>query len=281
MNKKNLINNIEYCSIEHAANLLDCSVSDIEHFLITRAVGCYVLLLGHETNSDILLGNMGRAKFEEGGTDTEDVFQKLISTELSFVECLDVSELNSMIFNVSARLEGLWSIVDHSTTVELLSASSIDSPEVRLRAATRRSLPTTMTTTTDLNDFDLYVYGFDGPMGLTKSDIKILGYDLLRLYGSLYEDGNPLPNIHNNQDLRRNTEHMAKKRAPRTEVAQSDMIKALLCLLPDLKSEMDRAPTLAPDVLDAYLEKHGLPKLTLGDNNYRNWMNKAKYHAEN
>ncbi|OOQ69864.1 hypothetical protein C1S86_00670 [Vibrio parahaemolyticus] len=282
MNKESLIKNIEYCSIEHAASLLECSIADIEHFLLTRAIGCYVFLNEYEAESDLLLGKEGQDKIDNVGSIFEDVLEELICTELSSLECINVSGFDSKIFNVSARLYGLWSIVDHSTIIELLTASSTDVQDVRFRPTTRKSLA--LTTTIKLNDVAIYVYGFNGTMGVTRDDIKILGNDLLRLYGSLGDEGEPLPNIYNNKDLRIGLEQTPKKtssnRAPRTETVQSDMIKALLCLLPDLKEEIDRAPTLAPEVLDAYLEKNGLARLNLGDNNYKNWMKRATYTPE-
>lgn len=68
-----------------------------------------------------------------------------------------------------------------------------------------------------------------------------------------------------------------KTRSPRTERSQSDMIKALLCLLPDLNKELKNSPSNAPNIIDSYLIKHNLPPLNLGDKNYQNWMKKAKY----
>lgn len=62
--------------------------------------------------------------------------------------------------------------------------------------------------------------------------------------------------------------------------AQSDMIAALLELLPELKRNLDKDPNNAPYILLKYMNEKGVTPLNLGENNYKNWMKKVTYKNE-
>ncbi|EKO3405064.1 hypothetical protein N6C02_003341 [Vibrio fluvialis] len=108
----------------------------------------------------------------------------------------------------------------------------------------------------------------------------ILRRDIEKLYRAIYSD-EALPNRYNSEDIRQQLKEQevqeGKQRKPRTERAQSDMIKALLACLPDLNEELESNPSLAPNIMDSYLIRKELKPLNLGENNYRNWIAKAQY----
>ncbi len=270
MSKIKLIRNTPCCSIEHAAQILECSIVDIENFLSSGAIRGYIWWKFWNVAETSLLLEVGERERIEGSAVHEEPIRNLINTELSKIEQIEILDSeNELLLTIKGIINGIWAL-DFTTTVQLLAGDDV---QAILHPTPKSGLPF------KLNSTPPSVIGFKTEHEITLSDIQILGHDLERLYESLYEDAGPLPNIFSDTNIWLNQESMPiTKRSPRTEVAQSDMIKALLSLLPDLKRDMENSPTNAPSILDACLEQNGLPRLCLGDKNFHHWMKKAKYN---
>lgn len=273
MNEK-LIRNIEYCSIERAARLLECEIEDIEHFLAVGAIGAYVFMLGQESSSDLILGT---EFLNNGGEHIGNYLEEIISTEMSYanVKYVDYTPLNQTC-NLTVYLEGLWRIVDLSTTVSLLNG--MEDNQARLRPALRNGELVYVQTTSDLNTDTVFVYGFN-VTNLEKSCIRILRADLLKLHEALHGEKGELSNVHNNDVLQKNVmqEKQGKQRSLRVDALPSHafmtMVKAASinsdCSLAELSRNIDN-----------YLNKSGCDALNLHERTLSNWKNKAKERSE-
>lgn len=266
MNKRELIRNTPCCSIEHAAQILECSKVDIENFLSAGAIRGYIWWQFWKAAETSILLEIG----ESEATTSEELIRNLINTELSKIGQIEILDSeNELLLIVKGTISGIWAL-DFTTTVQLLAGDDV---QAILHPTPKSGLPFKLNSTLPS------VIGFKTEHEITRRDIQILGHDLERLYDSLYGDAGPLPNIFSDTNIWLSQESMPiTNRSPRTEVTQSDMIKALLSLLPDLKRDLEKSPTNAPSILDACLEQNGLPRLCLGDKNFQNWMKKAKYN---
>lgn len=112
---------------------------------------------------------------------------------------------------------------------------------------------------------------------VTKKDIVILYEDIAYLLDMMKNNKKPT-RYFLDSSLAVDDSTQSKKRKPRTEVKQSDMIAALLACLPDLKEEIEKAGvSRASETIDTYLMNKELPPLIIGENNYKNWLEKANY----
>lgn len=276
MNKEFLINAMEFCTITRAAEILECEIEDLIHWANIHAISFCIMVDDFVPSGEIEVtikvpeGDDQRDKVATMIKDVHSREYQFVDTPYSYVGAFSKRPIklrnvycDKIVFN--ADICGFWQVP--ANTVQQMADGTFEG--------------------------NIYFQSYDPygeqccsvhtkmiPIKLARAHVLVMKPCLIKLFDALYK-GETLQSqfFRFANGYKVNTRKKGGK--PRTEVAQSDMIKALLCLLPDLKEDIDRSPTLAPEVLDAYLEKNGLARLNLGNNNYRNWMKKAKYNSEN
>jgi hypothetical protein len=58
---------------------------------------------------------------------------------------------------------------------------------------------------------------------------------------------------------------------------QKEFMSALICLLPELKEEIESNTSKSTDVMSDWLGKAKLPEIELGENNYKRWVMESDY----
>jgi hypothetical protein len=216
-----LIHNMEYCTIERAAKILECEIEDIEHFLTIGAVGAYVFMRGFESSSDLVLGT--KLMFMSAG-ELVTLIDESISTEMSAASITEINHNLSPTCHIQAEIEGLWRIVDLATTVNLLYGD--EEIDARLRPANRDGELIYEQKLAMIDSDSFYVYGFNAPT-LVRSDLRIIGSDLRKLYSSLYGEGEELANVHNNDQLRQQANADKKNESKQSTSSDLSKLKAI------------------------------------------------------
>lgn len=221
MKKENLIYKLEYCSIKRAAQLLDCEVEDIEHFLSIGAIGTYILLFGHDSESDVYLGN--ELQFEDV-TDLANDIDRLLSTEISYVDVKAIEGDHPQV-RVQAHLQGLWRVIGITTVLELMHDREIT--DAVLQAANRDCEDEfELENIFELREEDeAYASGFTAPK-ISKDDVLIIGADLRRLFKALDNNGE-LPNTHNDVGFITRKKSKSDKVVQITKTSEQSRLRAL------------------------------------------------------
>ena len=217
--KESIINKREYCSIKSAAQLLGCETEDIEHFLSIGAIGTYIYLFGHDSDSDVSLGS--NLQFESS-TSLARSIDTLLSTEMSYAE-VKVIEGEPPLVSVQANLEGLWRVMDLSAILKLMHEKEVTN--ARLQSAIRDCE----------NEFDIgiipvdedaaYAHGFTAPQ-ISKNDVLIIGADLRRLHKAL-QNNDELPNTHNDAGFISRKNSRLEKKVQITRTSEQSRLRAL------------------------------------------------------
>ncbi|MBC5831902.1 hypothetical protein [Vibrio metschnikovii] len=262
---------LEYCTIDRAAEMLKVKIEDIHHWRDIGSISFYYLF--------------GRA------VDVEGSIYPAIDVDTSLTEFIEQYNENAVIIDSDA----MWLSASHESKQSTLmwdtnywSIATNNGP-INVKGIATGLWQLARSTSKSRLTGVFYMDGggkerFSADMRLKESNIErsvyLIRSDLVKLYRAIYA-GETLHNRYNDDEIRQQLKEQEaqedKGRRPRTEKAQSDMIKALLACLPDLNEELERNPSLAPSIMDSYLMKKELNPLNLGENNYRNWMDKAKY----
>lgn len=271
MDKRKLILSREYFSIQRAAEILGCTTDDIEHYIEIKAIGAYIRFNGYRSQGEILLKELEKWTIEHCSCPDERI-QEIIKTHCSWVNFVEIVNNDSeMLLTINCSLYGLW-MLDFETVICLL----LDLPLHAAYVAPVQQYD--QRPTSELKTALPIVNGFNAPEDIQKSDIQILRHDLLHLYDSLHGESGTLANIYNNEELCNTMlEKMQSERAPRTEPRQSDVIMALLHVLPELKKDMDNKPSQASAFLDDFLIGKGLNPVRMSQKSYANYKKTAKY----
>ncbi len=266
---------LEYCTVERAAEMLKVQIEDIHHWCDIGSINFYYLF--------------------DRAVDVEGVIYPSIDVDTSLIEFIEQCNESA----VPVDSDSMWLSASHESKRSTLmwdtnywSTATNNGPINVKGSATglwqlaRRASKSKLTGILYMDHKGNNKVSAD--MRLSDVNIErsvyLIRADLVRLYGAIYKNES-LPNRYNSEEIRQrfedNEEQENKGRKPRTERAQSDMIKALLACLPDLDESLKDSPTTAPSIMDKYLRSKKLNPLNLGDKNYENWMKKAKYEPKN
>ena len=103
-----------------------------------------------------------------------------------------------------------------------------------------------------------------------EQDVFIKSAGLERLHSAIYGD-KPFSELPEEENVSKPDKIFA---------APVSFIAALLELIPDLKAKIDKTPTNAPDIVDAYLKNKKLAPINLGTNNLTNWLSRSTYNPK-
>ncbi|MBY7854058.1 hypothetical protein KW429_10170 [Vibrio fluvialis] len=266
---------LEYCSIERAARMLRVEVEDIYHWCDIGSIGFYFLF-----DKSVEVGGTIYPSIDPDYSLTDFIEQHnkeslFIDSDSKWLSATHKSKQSSLSWETSC-----WGIDGSGGADGPIRFTGLASGLWKLRKPTSKSRLTAVLNMDSGNKGQLAVdIGISTDLSAGRG-IYLVRSDLEKLYMAIY-DGKILPNKYNSEEIMRQFKEQeaqeGKERKPRTERAQSDMIKALLACLPDLNEELESNPSLAPNIMDSYLIKKDLKPLNLGENNYRNWIAKAQY----
>ncbi|RAS60069.1 hypothetical protein DET48_12338 [Vibrio diazotrophicus] len=278
MNKKeNLINALEYCTVDRAARLLECEVNDLFHFAEIQAISFCIQVdrVDCWDSADIVVrvdNNDVRERRDKIAAIIKSVHGRdfeAIDTPYSAIGTLDSrpikrKNIDGNRIGFRGDLLGFWEIQPY---IFNSSESQPYKGKVSLKAYDPFEELFCMVSGKSPDDVEIH-----------RDQILIMKPCLIKLFKAMHKGETLDSKFYEFATKFRIGESKTKQR---TESGQSDMIAALLALMPDLKQELDAHPTKAPAIMNACLGKKELPLLNLGDNNYINWMKRAKYNKEN
>ncbi|MFH7564523.1 hypothetical protein [Oceanimonas smirnovii] len=277
---------IEYCTIERAAKLLDCEISDIIHWGAIKAISLAIRL--SDVQASVYLDKNDQFLIE-----TEN---KIVSgEELTWKEMINSQNWYGRYslfvveraaeegeptfpspcddgFGVIGRCNGLWGM-DSSILKQLEGKESI-----------------TVGVVLGFNLFPLVHDGVDRPsvvlfpdpgagerINLTINDIWITKPDLTRIYQSLIS-GEEMENVHNNDKMAKlflQQEKEKVKKAPRGHINQFRFIKALLESHPSIDHDSLSKPGRLCEELGKIFSSAGLTTIPPDEKTLKDWLSKA------
>ena len=286
MNKPKLLP-LEYCSLDRAARLLGCEVQDLLHW---GSIGAIKLCL-NGAGSGVLL-DIEKVDKAKNGEEIADFIRTIytdsydltrISLYSSFDQSLSSNYFHDDLVKMSAQdvcdvpvyFEGFWAIdpfyiPDISNILADIGYIGAIDDEIKIFSP----LP-------DENDWiyrGIIHIPNDHHVSETKLDnIYIIRPDLERLYKVIH-DGGVLDNIYNNAELaRKNREQELKiqpENTPRVTTKQSDMIKALILIHPELEGLVDNANGLLAE-LEKLCARKGIKTPVSDAKTIRDWLSRA------
>lgn len=224
---------LEYCRIDRAARMLGCEVEDIIHW---GSVGSIDLCCFLEDVRFFLLPNKSTWEdsshlLDQGGK----VIDGQLDLSIPFTKYAFFNRESEGVNTLLGRAHGLWPLSIWSLK-ELEKNGVIDSDTIQFYAENTEG---------DHVFIEPAISSSEIKNSITFGDVWITKLNLEMLHKSIAE-GESLPNIYNNPELARHAEEQneatRRTRAPRTSHPQSEMIRALLLLHPDITEEQLATP---------------------------------------
>lgn len=227
---------LEYCRIDRAARMLQCEVDDIIHWAEIGAVELTVKL--NAVSCALCMDNDLWDEIEELPDGFKSVDQNSFFGGFSYFKEASIhSGFREDKLNVDGLIQGFaygfWG-VDKSVS-EILSIENKSDGCYAFGF-------TPVTPDVDLK-YKVSLAGFDREgIELSNKNLWIMRSSLQKLHHSI-TTGEHLSNIYNNTELAQQAEKSARRnRAPRTSHPQSEMIRALLLLHPDITEDQLSTP---------------------------------------
>lgn len=252
---------LEYCRLDRAARMLECEIDDLIHW---GAIGAIDLCLqissikcdivdqrdsvspdSEFSSSDTFYVNNGLACFwrdKKYKYSIQDRRTLKIKDAINYAVTVSPSDVDEFEYD-QARCGGFWPL----PRGVFLSLEASDDGRYQLYGS--------MTLCCRESDGLVFagVFFDNEDLYLTSSDLWITRKDIETLRDALNTDNPVLPNIFNNDEIsakvREQECNVQAEVAPRTTTKQSDVIKALILLNPDLK-ELINKPSKLTDRID-------------------------------
>lgn len=278
---------LRYCSIERASRMLNIEIEDVEHFLLNNLIVPHVLVKDShdiEIKPTTILKNKDLALRLESnkpvplsifdGHPISDLYlpefeKKDIAIEMSTnPDSLEFANhdnepIEQIEFYIKFKIQGDWPVFGQN--VEDLINGTTQSTSVLIHPKYLSLIKGDLTPSMSMETIEV--------PNIQRKDIVISKEGLQSLYSAIYEG----KELYRSQQIQ---EPITKiKKQTRSTPQQSDLIKALIHLLPDLKDKIEgrKKHEEISDIIDQYLEDKELNPVRVGEKNYNNWMDKAKY----